>query len=314
MTYGDALSVYGKELPECEGHEWDNRTVEENNQWLHDNGVDPLRRTRVFCASLSDVFEDWQGPMVDSKGNRLWHSPCGVISADPGQPLGGVDGPVTMSDVRQRLFDMIDATPNLDWLLLTKRPENILKMWPDKKGDYIPEAGMMNRPSHRNNCWLGCSVENQEYAEKRIPELLKFRDLAPVLFLSCEPLLGQVDLSVPWEGEQESPTLQVDLVIAGGESGPGARPSHPYWLKSIRDQCSDADVPFHFKQWGEYGPCKNFDREDMCDVRIDIDGRDVTKLDELHCETDAFMDRDGVKKTGRMLDGVLHNEFPKVQA
>lgn len=326
MTYGEAVAVYGKELPKCESHEWDNRTKDENNAWLREHGVDPLRRPRVFCASLADVFEDWQGPILNSKGER------GVIDCNGGWWF--TDGPVsncyelTMDVVRQRLFALIDATPNLDWLLLTKRPENVLGkcMWPIHPSG-IYQEGMSFAESHRrSNVWLGTSVENQEYADKRIPELLKCRDLSPVLFLSCEPLLGPVDLNadggwlVPWEksdgvcgpdawnemfvcannhsakrylkSEKHGRNIclqsgceatvypakpEIDWVIAGGESGPEARPSKPDWFRSLCDQCQAAGVPFLFKQWGEF---------------------------------DGNLQRVGKVRAGRSLEGVIHDGFP----
>ena len=298
MTYGEAVAVYGKELPKCESHEWDNRTKDENNAWLREHGVDPLRRPRVFCASLADVFEDWQGPMLNSKGER------GVIDCNGGWWF--TNGPVsnchelTMDAVRQWLFAVIDKTPNLDWLLLTKRPENVLGkcMWPIHPSG-IYQEGMSFAESHRrSNVWLGTSVENQEYADKRIPELLKCRDLSPVLFLSCEPLLGPVDLTFIdsqgivscLTGTYEVPSAfcdqyeydvkhgpKIDWVIAGGESGPEARPSRPDWFRSLRDQCQAAGVPFLFKQWGEFD-------------------------DNLH--------RVGKVRAGRSLDGVIHDGFP----
>ena len=236
-------------------------------------------RKRVFCASLADVFEDWQGPIVDSIGGEV--------------RIEGPDGPgrlITMHDVRTRLFALIDATPNLDWLLLTKRPENIRKMWPAVG---FPDAGVpgtLGRQLHLSNVWLGTSVENQEYADKRIPELLKCRDLSPVLFLSCEPLLGRVNFRWAkwdsWNDANGKPRLRVDeldglrmldWVIAGGESGPEARPSDPDWFRSLRDQCQTAGVPFLFKQWGEF---------------------------------DENLQRVGKVRAGRSLDGVIHDGFP----
>jgi len=157
---------------------------------------------RVFCASLSDVFEDYQGPIVNHKGQRLAVWPDGSrITIDQGDILPHIPGGpmshwMTMSDARLRLFNLIDSTPNLVWMILTKRPENILSMWLAAR-TYIPEA--LKHGQRRQNVWLGTTVENQEQADKRIPELLKCRDLAPVLFLSCEPLLGPVDLS-KWFG------------------------------------------------------------------------------------------------------------------
>jgi protein gp37 len=293
MTYGEAVAVYGKKLPKCESHEWDNRTKDENNAWLREHGVDPLRRPRVFCASLADVFEDWKGPIVNSKGER------GVIDCNGGWWF--TNGPVsncyelTMDVVRQRLFALIDATPNLDWLLLTKRPENIKKMIPCRTdtscdGDCADCSLDGSRCRSRKNIWLGCSVENQEYADKRIPELLKCRDLSPVLFLSCEPLLGPVNFRWAkwdsWNDANGKPRLRVDeldglrmldWVIAGGESGPQARPTDPEWFRSLRDQCQTAGVPFLFKQWGEF---------------------------------DESLQRVGKVRAGRSLDGVTHDGFP----
>jgi protein gp37 len=168
--------------------------------------------------------------------------------------------------MRRRLFALIDATSNLDWLLLTKRPENILSMWPD----CAIEPCETLHSDGRKNVWLGTSVENQEYADKRIPALIQCRDLSPVLFLSCEPLLGSLDLNFV----RDNPPI--DWVIVGGESGPNARPSHPDWFRSIRDQCSAAGVPFHFKQWGEF---------------------------------DEHQKRVGKKAAGRLLDGEEHGHF-----
>ena len=166
-------------------------------------------RPRVFCASLSDVFEDWDGPITNSSGLsigeciacRRWQS----IDDQSCWKCGNDCVSIFMDDVRRRLFELIDATPNLDWLLLTKRPENIRRMWPEwawsacATGDCPHDSKDQCESDpfrwHRPNVWLGCSVENQEQADKRIPELLKCRNMSPVLFLSCEPLLGQVDLS-----------------------------------------------------------------------------------------------------------------------
>jgi protein gp37 len=342
MTYGEAVAVYGKELPKCESHEWDNRTKDENNAWLREHGVDPLRRPRVFCASLADVFEDWQGPITNSKGER------GVIDCNGGWWF--TNGPVsncyelTMDVVRQRLFALIDATPNLDWLLLTKRPENVLGkcMWPIHPSGKYQEVLSFAESHRRSNVWLGTSVENQEYADKRIPELLKCRDLSPVLFLSCEPLLGPVDLQniqVAAEGsglgpDQLSDDLHdalegevcsgetgcvtregqptVDWVIAGGESGPKARPTDPEWFRSLRNQCQAAGVPFLFKQWGEWVP-SDHDSVKMSDNEV-CPWNDKPRSDVIDTKqrdnSNTVMCRVGKVRAGRVLDGVTHDGFP----
>jgi protein gp37 len=167
-------------------------------------------RRRVFCASMADVFED--NPLV--------------------------------ADARQRLWDVIRITPNLDWLLLTKRPENIWRMLP---------------PGYWHNVWLGTSAETQQYADLRLPLLARLRDRVPVLFVSVEPQLERVSL-VPW---LRSGFL--DWVIVGGESGPRHRPFDVDWARQLRDECAAAHVAFHYKQFGgrtySEGGCLLDDRE-----------------------------------------------------
>jgi protein gp37 len=138
---------------------------------------------------------------------------------------------------RARLWDLIRVTPFLDWLLLTKRPEHVSQQVPWGRNWPI-------------NVWLGTTIENELWASRRVPALLEHE--AAVRFVSCEPLLGPVDLR-RWLGSTES-RLGIDWVIAGGESGAKARPMNPGWAFSLRDQCVDADVPFHFKQWGNWRP------------------------------------------------------------
>lgn len=167
-------------------------------------------RQRVFCASLADVFEDNE----------------------------------QLVEWRYRLFDMIEVTTNLDWLLLTKRPQNILRMVPQRwlAGGAFPK-----------NIWMGTSVENQREADERIGHLVQVP--AVVKFLSCEPLLERVDLELRGRnygfGDEE-----VKWVICGGESGPYARQMNPEWARYIRDQCVEDNVAFFFKQWGGVNKAK----------------------------------------------------------
>lgn len=189
-------------------------------------------RRRVFCASLADVFED-------REELELW---------------------------RANLFDVIDETPNLDWLLLTKRPENIQRMWPQIPRNKEPlYVGNIDQPPWRHNVWLGTSISDQATADKGIPELLKCRDLAPVLFLSAEPLLGPIDLTgqlVSSDGfvsaladgpiHVSDGGRGIDWVIVGGESGPNARPCHMEWIRSLVDQCRAIGHPCFVKQLGAW--------------------------------------------------------------
>ena len=153
------------------------------------------------------------------------------------------------------------------------------------------------------NVWLGVSVEDQRAAEERISDLLETP--AAVRFVSCEPLLGPVDL---WGARYANPNGGktgavtnwpggLDWVIVGGESGPKARPMHPDWVRGIRDQCLAGNIPFFFKQWGEWVPAETIEF-DPIEVRtgIRIDNQNMVKI--------------GKKKAGRVLDGREWNEFP----
>lgn len=166
-------------------------------------------RRRVFCASMADVFEDRRD--LDHWRGRLW--------------------------------ELIRGTPHLDWLLLTKRPENIERMLD------------MHEVGARDNVWLGTTLENQEQAELRIGQLV--RNYAPVHFLSCEPLLGPIDLGrwlrtrmavIQHDGVGEKPAI--DWIIAGGESGPGSRPCDLAWIRGLVDQCAVTDTAIFVKQLG----------------------------------------------------------------
>ena len=274
--------------------------VQDNLDGTADGGEAVARRPKVFCASLADVFEDWQGPILDHHGhkgfcrdfegqrNYYWHSQ----PVDEEVTRNAGLRPITMDDLRADLFRLIDATPYLDWLLLTKRPENVRRMWPDYELCRWDSTGRELPLRHlRHNVWLGTSIENQEWADKRIPELLKCRDLSPVLFVSAEPILEPIDLDRSWkvfraDGHRlnrnqyaaECPTHGIDWVITGGESGPDARPCNPAWFRSLRDQCAAAKVPFFFKQWGEW---------------------------------DENQARVGKKAAGRLLDGRTYDDFPR---
>lgn len=177
------------------------------------------------------------------------------------------------------------------------------------------------------NVWLGVSVEDQAAADERIPLLLQCP--AAVRWISAEPLLGPVDvyggapdprlggiesgpgLSLePWWRHDDPPgappRAHIDWVVAGGESGPGARPMHPDWARSLRDQCAAAGVPFLFKQWGEW--CEGMARPDWEGVAND---------GSLRVNDEALsvvpMSRVGKKAAGRELDGVLHDGYPEVR-
>lgn len=208
---------------------------------------------RVFCASLADIFEEWGGSMVNHKGEELYKTATGWTS-EKLRATGERRKALAMDDVRRRMFTEFATLKNLHKLFLTKRPQNIISTIESSVGaDWWKE-----------NCaelsWLGTTVENQEYADKRIPELLKCRDLAPVLFLSVEPMLGPVDLnavenclgdwnfSIPAIRKFVNKKPTIDWVICGTESGSNRRPTDLAWVRSLRDQCQAAGVAFFVKQ------------------------------------------------------------------
>jgi hypothetical protein len=173
---------------------------------------------------LCDPFEDFDGPVIDHHGN--------------------VDRNVTLATLRQRMFVLIDRTPHLDWLLLTKRPENVMKFWPVLTDPYPDDIGGDGQTYswHRSNVWLGVSVSDQDTAEEMIPSLVQLTDLAALLFVSIEPLLGPVNLEEPW--------ASVDWVVVGGESGRAARPCNVGSIRDIVRQCRQNGVPCFVKQLG----------------------------------------------------------------
>jgi protein gp37 len=237
---------------------------------------------------------------------------------------------------------MLWTSPHLDtgrpvhtYQLLTKRPGRMrswLQGWadPGQRTEWIAqavdrgwchprdEAAAQGWPTVLSNVWLGVSVEDQRWAGIRIPILLQTP--AAVRFLSCEPLLGPLDLS-RWLGlewfdsfgwdqnlcaalaEQVGPGGGLHWVIAGGESGHGARPLHPDWVRGLRDQCLAAQTPFLFKQWGMYRP-----GGDPARPAVWVDSAGTPGL--YNGTGQVAMVRVGKHAAGRVLDGRTWDEFP----
>lgn len=214
---------------------------------------------------------------------------------------------------RDDAWDVIRRTPHLTYQILTKRPERIADHLPADWG-----AGW-------EHVWLGTSVENQHWADVRVPLLLSVP--AVVRFLSCEPLLGPVRLAYDWlsrrcggcfgDGEMcpvgcnDGMVEAVDWVIVGGESGPGARPMHPAWVSGLRDQCNDAGVAFFFKQWGEWvpeGASPYFRPEDA--LTLNLDGTTTPAAHGPYPAGHRTLHHVGKVRAGRLLDGRTWNEFP----
>ena len=252
-----------------------------------------------------------------------------------------------------RCFAVMALTPHHTHQVLTKRPERMreyLRLAEDRVMDRAFDHADMNwgrDEAERLYCignyrwplpnvWLGVSVEDQQRADERIPTLLDTP--AAVRWLSMEPLLGPVDLtmiqfpndrggmecwdaldlhSVPGEPLPVGHcTATIDWIVLGGESGPGERPMHPDWARSIRDQCAAAAVPFLFKQWGEFAPGEiagEYLDPDKAAKGVSLfDGRwdDCWSEPDGHRDDEPDLYRIGKKRAGRLLDGVQHDGFP----
>ncbi|MGV3511866.1 MAG: phage Gp37/Gp68 family protein [Novosphingobium sp.] len=351
-----------------------------------------------------------QGLTIETKAGPVWNGEVRLHEPALLQPLSWTEprrifwnahGDTFHENVPDEWIDRIFAvaalTPQHTHMILTKRSarmrdylssprasrriaRGIIDMLINKQAKYdeqtwpVISEGDVDAPSDvlirwpLPNVWLGVSVEDQTRADERIPDLLATP--AAVRFLSCEPLLGPVDInrwlhimwrcsycrqffdgrhkqhcpgcgkeggycgSHPFNGRNRPARpgfpfqsgSGIDWIIAGGESGPGARPMHPDWARSLRDQCAAAGVPFHFKQWGEWGHAFHLngchgisaattgtghwpDPKRYRVVGGPLDGERF----ESH-PSDYMLLRTGKKRAGRLLDGVEHNGMPEVRA
>ncbi len=301
-----------------------NGQVRLNEQWL-DQPMRWLKPRRIFVCAHGDLFHE-------------------------NVPDEWID----------RVFAVMALSPHHTFQVLTKRPERMreymtraapsrmidLAITSRRLGATLLTCDDVRRATwHLPNVWLGVSVESQAMADERIPLLLDTP--AAIRWISAEPLLGLVDLTSLCDGfmfidatrgvwlhddDEDSISAfekpKLDWVVAGGESGPGARPMHPNWARALRDQCSAAGVPFHFKQWGEYLHGTLFDDagvdpgEDLGSSRFTAmeyeNGRwnDVGKpiwadFADGYVDEDQTVYRVGKKIAGRYLDGTLHDAYPE---
>lgn len=209
---------------------------------------------------------------------------------------------------RADLFHLIEQTPNLDWLLLTKRIGNVMSMV-SETAQHQFDLGCLEKPRLPENVWIGATIVNRDEM-LRDAEKLK-RAPARVHFWSVEPMLGDLG-EIPVE-------IMPNWVICGGESGADARPMHPEWARSLRDQCEAAGVKFFFKQWGEWapgencgGPMKRTERvADWWDGEWKFSTLTPGGAEGMHYDDEPTVYRVGKKVAGRTLDGVTHDEFPR---
>lgn len=265
------------------------------------------RPRRIFVNSMSDLFHD---DIPDEYIARVfavmataWNHTFQVLTKRHGRMRSLLNSPEFWE-----LFDR-ESCGIPDWA----------PRWPDH--EFIPIGHNYHlKTGPLSNVWLGVSVENQQWANIRIPALLETP--AAVRFLSCEPLLGSVSLFA--NTRIDTGTL-VDWVIAGGESGPKARPMHPEWARGLRDECVEHGIPFHFKQrgewtWNEPGqfgvPPKPF--TERVAVMHQAGMTAMTKRNPFdpfergHPFWTTRITRVGKKAAGRLLDGRTWDEFPEV--
>ena len=226
-------------------------------------------------------------------------------------------------DLIHELFDIMEDEENQKhlFLILTKRARRMQMFFRDR---YERNKGKIFE-----NIWAGVSVENQEQANNRLFYLMMTN--AHKLFVSAEPLLGTIELNdINWDNYLYIDTLaglfgkqkdkqdnKLDWVIVGGESGHNARPMHPDWVRSIRDQCKKTETPFFFKQWGAWRPSGDNDKSNINNFTwISTYGKTEHPLKEYFTDINAhheLMFKTGKKHAGRKLDGREHNEYPTVE-
>lgn len=309
-----------------------------------------------------------------------WRRPRRVFLCDMTDLFGGW----VPFDWIDRVFAHMALTPHVTYQILTKRPDRMAEYFnaeiplstrAEMVADFHPRKlngkaftwGETNPNDRRvdpyerrkwpgwplRNVWLGTSVENQKFADLRVPELVKCP--AAVHFLSVEPLLGPIDLGRSLALANYAQAIRhtvlgedlhsLDWAIVGGESGPGARPMHPAWVRTIRDQCMALSVPFFFKQWGAWLPINQIENSDRLyeSIRKAKPGEFQGDTDEVHgkrCKVPtkivrhdgkvfdagqegAFQGVDGhpsmqvfklgKKRAGRLLDGREWNEMPRAR-
>lgn len=245
--------------------------------------------------------------------------------------MGDLFHPSVPDEFIARVWAVMQLEVRHYFIVLTKRPERLLEIYPRLQElmeihaeDSLKQAAPCTYgPWPLPNVWIGVTAENQQRADERIPILLQIP--AAVHWVSCEPLLGPIDLS-PWLKDWSCPVCsgtgvvrfgmatkrcpkqchrswkegcQLHWVICGGETGPNARPMHPDWVRSLRDQCQAASVPFFFKHWGEW-------REDS------FAWANLSSRPSIDVHGTCFV-RIGRKTAGRLLDGRTWDEFPQAR-
>lgn len=269
---------------------------------------------RIFVNSMSDLFHEG---VTDEQRDRIF----AVMALCPQHQFQVLTKRADrMREYMTGRFTRRVARVIIDWLIdgTIKHDKN----WPVYTVGNLDDPEDIIIPRTLPNVWLGVSVENQQTADERIPHLLATP--AAVRWISAEPLLGPVDLS-EWlicpnarDGLSMDPSTGayeccrncdwtgllggLDWVVTGGETGPNSRPTHPDNIRSLRDQCAAGGVPFNLKQWGDWWPLDQAERE--------WDLPRGAARDLFTCRTTEDHAKIGKKRAGRLLDGVLHDAYP----
>jgi protein gp37 len=269
-----------------------NGQVRFNEQWL-DQPLRWRRPRRIFVAAHGDLFHE---AVPDEWIDRVF----AVMALAPQHTFQVL----TKRSARMRAYLTHDGGFGR-WGYIEHRARQIA----DLRGVVIPSTKTLATYGERYlpNVWFGVSTEDQRRADERIPDLLATP--AAIRFLSAEPLLGPIDLRAIRWGHSNA-LMRLDWIIAGGESGPAARPMHPDWARSLRDQCAAARRAFFLKQWGEWVSLESGDGY------WPITGRSAVRLQPDGTQgADGWpMHRVGKKAAGRLLDGRTHDDMPEVRA
>ncbi|MDH7578499.1 MAG: phage Gp37/Gp68 family protein [Bacillota bacterium] len=237
--------------------------------------------------------------------------------------MGDLFHPDVSTNYQEQVWRVMLSTDKHTFLVLTKRSE---RMRNEIKHVYARIFADPEMKHHRvpDNIWLGVTAENQQAVDERIPILLQIP--AAVHWVSCEPLLGPVDLLHVdgndvlspatddfWNELEELRPAHLDWIVVGGETGPNARPMHPDWVRSLRNQAVAAGVPFFFKSWGEYIP--SYDAGERSSERGQYNrtiGECWVKSSYRFPDDGQVMVKVGKKAAGRLLDGRTWDEVPEI--
>lgn len=263
----------------------------------------------------------YQGTVEMVKGKPVWTGKINMSADSLLAPLkyklptvwfvnsmGDLFHPAVTDEQIDRVFAVMALCPQHVFQVLTKRPRRMMKYISDAAtpGRVINAALEMRELPHNwgwplKNIWLGTTIENKRAFIQRAALLMDTP--AALRFWSCEPLLGHLG-HIPAD-------LMPNWVISGGESGPGARPSHPAWHTHLRDQCMKAGIPYFFKQWGAFSPINQiggrFDHRERIDTRITMSG-------DYGGHNGWPMKRQPKHKSGRTLEGIEYNQMPAILA